>query len=182
MICPNLSNPQLKQEINELKDTVGEALAYHLWNQNNGHHLDRAVNGNPSIFYENLVQLTGNKIDAFKVKSRIYTNQFKNWFGNSSAVDENGEPIISVVNDIPVITSESGEIKHLFQDGKFDPDVMTTFDRQVNIMNNRTELASSTDNLYEEWESIFPDFAYLNETEKQAAIELIEQGFFQITC
>ena len=33
--CPNLSNPQVKQEFAELVQAVGEDAAYFLWDKNN---------------------------------------------------------------------------------------------------------------------------------------------------
>ena len=34
MICPNLSNPIIKEEFNKLKKAVGEVRAYDIWNKN----------------------------------------------------------------------------------------------------------------------------------------------------
>ena len=34
--CPNLRNPQVKQDFNQLIDMVGENIAYYLWNKYEG--------------------------------------------------------------------------------------------------------------------------------------------------
>lgn len=51
MACPNLSNPQVKVEFNQLVDQFGENRAYYLWNANNGYYLDRTLDGDYSSVY-----------------------------------------------------------------------------------------------------------------------------------
>jgi len=51
MICPNLSNPQIRQEFEELKNQFGESMAYLLWDRNGGYHLDKAPNGESSKLF-----------------------------------------------------------------------------------------------------------------------------------
>ena len=77
-----------------------------------------APNGKPSVLYDNLVSYLKDHVrlepdayvqDALDKKlirdlspeehalalwSKVYTPEFKNWFGNSKAVDTNGEPIM----------------------------------------------------------------------------------------
>lgn len=102
--CPNLSNPQVKQEFSELVQAVGENEAYFLWDKNNGYALDKAPNGADSkLFNDFLTYYEGNRQEAIKAKSRMYSDAFKDWFGDwqsedktnvSKVVDENGEPQI----------------------------------------------------------------------------------------
>jgi hypothetical protein len=49
--CPNLSNPQIKQEFEELISAVGENKAYYLWDKNQGYSIDRAPDGAPSKLF-----------------------------------------------------------------------------------------------------------------------------------
>lgn len=93
MICPNLSNPQIKQEFDELKSVLGEDLAYLIWDRNNGYHLDKAPNGQVSKLFNSLLTLTDRK-QAIEIKAKTLSQSFKLWFGNSKVVDENNEPLM----------------------------------------------------------------------------------------
>lgn len=42
-ICPNLNDPQVKEEFETLKRLFGEDSAYYLWNKNKGNFLDRTA-------------------------------------------------------------------------------------------------------------------------------------------
>nr|DAR56627.1 MAG TPA: PolyVal ADP-Ribosyltransferase [Crassvirales sp.] len=53
-----------------------------------------APNGESSILFQDLLELTGDINKAIEIKAKIYTKPFIKWFGNSKAVDENGEPRI----------------------------------------------------------------------------------------
>ncbi len=94
MICPNLSNPQIRQEFEELKNQFGESMAYLLWDRNGGYHLDKAPNGESSKLFNDLLDLTKDRQLALATKAKTLSNRFKDWFGNSQVVDKNGEPLI----------------------------------------------------------------------------------------
>jgi len=93
MICPNLSIKEIRQEFDELKSVLGEDMAYLIWNRNNGYHLDKANNGKPSKLFNDLLGLTDRK-GAIEIKAKTLSNSFKQWFGESKVVDENGEPLV----------------------------------------------------------------------------------------
>jgi len=93
MICPNLSIPDIKAEFNELKSSLGEDMAYLMWNRNNGFHLDKTPTGKPSKLFNDLLGLTDRK-GAIEIKAKTLSNSFKQWFGDSKVVDENGEPLV----------------------------------------------------------------------------------------
>ena len=98
--CPNKNLPEWK----ELVEVVGENQAYYLWDQNNGHGLDEAPNGQPSKLFSDLLSFyRDNRNAAIQAKAKVYSEAFKNWFGDwlsedktnvSKVVDENGEPLI----------------------------------------------------------------------------------------
>lgn len=98
--CPNLSNPDVAKEFNELVSTLGEVGAYAVWSLNNGYMVDKAPNGADSTLFSNLQSLYGDRSQAIKAKSVTYTQYFKDWFGDwltsldykSTSVDSNGEP------------------------------------------------------------------------------------------
>lgn len=101
--CPNKTLPEWK----ELVEAVGENSAYYLWDQNNGYSLDRAPNGAPSKLFSDLLNhYNGDRNAAIVAKAKVYSEAFKNWFGDwladdktnvSKVVDENGEPLFSSV-------------------------------------------------------------------------------------
>lgn len=93
--CPNLSNPQVKQEFEELVQAVGEDAAYFLWNKNNGYSLESAPNGAPSRLFKDLVDYySGNREKALQTKGKTYLQQFKDTYLTDNQLDENGEPTI----------------------------------------------------------------------------------------
>ena len=103
IICPNLHLPDVAREFNEIKAATSEKAAYHIWSANNGNGIDKAPNGAQSKLFNDLLRLTnGNRKEAIILKSKIYGNSFKEWFGDwqndpenaSKIVDKNGEPLI----------------------------------------------------------------------------------------
>lgn len=104
IICPNLSNPQVKQEFDELVNAVGEVAAYDIWSQNNGNSIDKAPNGAESKLFSDLLQhYNYDRVKAIQAKAKVFSKSFKNWFGDwldkdksnvSKIVDQNGEPLI----------------------------------------------------------------------------------------
>lgn len=83
MMCPNLKNPQVAQEFNELTQAVGEKAAYDIWNQNNGYGIESAPNGAPSkLFSDLLSEFDGNRELTIKAKAKTFSKEFKTWFGD----------------------------------------------------------------------------------------------------
>lgn len=94
-ICPNLNDPKVRAEFEELKEVLGENAAYHVWDQNNGYSLDYAPNGEQSkLFTELLNYYKKDRKKAILAKANTFTQSFKTWFGQSKVVDENGEPLV----------------------------------------------------------------------------------------
>lgn len=78
--CPNKNLPEWK----ELERAVPE-VAYTVWDLNNGHGIDKAPNGEPSILFQDLLDhFDGDREEAIKTKVKVFTNEFKNWFNNRS--------------------------------------------------------------------------------------------------
>ena len=119
IICPNMSNPDVAREFNEIKDAIeavkpgmGEIAAYQVWSLNNGNGIDKAPNGAESVLFQSLLDYyEGNRTKAIVAKVKAYSTNFLQQFGNwtgeegilpeyeqkdiSEAVDENGEPKLS---------------------------------------------------------------------------------------
>ena len=113
-ICPNLSNPQVAEQWEELVENLDGSVkaAYQVWSLNRGNNIDKAPNGEPSILFNSLLTIFhGDKKKATRAKAYLYTKEFFSWFGDwtgeyetdkgehpyvehSVAVDSNGEPMI----------------------------------------------------------------------------------------
>lgn len=129
MFCPNYKNKEVFDGFNELVEALGgkplteeefreSALrnqrtgsdynameaAYRIYHLNNGNLIDKAPNGNSSILFQSLLkEFDGDRAQAIRAKSRVYSQAFRNWFGDwanlesegvSKVVDENGEPLV----------------------------------------------------------------------------------------
>lgn len=102
-MCPLLSNPKVAEKFNQIKDVVGEVGAYDIWSKNNGNSIDMAPNGEPSILFQDLLEVNGGIIaGAIKQKAKVFTKRFLQKFGdwfNMDTVfqDENREPISEII-------------------------------------------------------------------------------------
>ena len=96
IICPDLSNPDVAQEFNELKSALevadpkhGEAMAYQVWSLNNGNAIDKAPNGAESQLFKSLVDYyEGDRSKAIVAKAKTYSTNFLKWFGNWTGEEE----------------------------------------------------------------------------------------------
>ena len=76
MWCPNVNSPDFIKQV----EYLGEDLAYHLWDKNNGNPLYLTNKGKRSELFESLKNELGEK-DAYQVKSKIYTKGFRAKYG-----------------------------------------------------------------------------------------------------
>ena len=84
--CPNKTLPEWKK----LVKVVGENKAHYLWDQNNGYGLDKTPNGQPSKLFSDLLSLyQGDRNAAIQAKAKVYSEAFKNWFGDWVNVGNN---------------------------------------------------------------------------------------------
>ena len=91
MQCLNTSNKEIAALLKEYTEILGsEDAAYYVLSENNGYGLDRAPNGAPSkLFSDLLSHYNGDRKLAIAKKSLVYTNNFKNWFGDWLNVGSN---------------------------------------------------------------------------------------------
>lgn len=140
MICPNYKIKEVFDGFNEIIEALGGKpmteeefrsselrnqrtgrdysameAAYKMYHRNNGNMPDVAPNGEHSILFDSLLEhFNGDRKEAIKAKSNVYSDEFFNWFGNwiipatpelaedenissgevSKVVDENGEPLV----------------------------------------------------------------------------------------
>lgn len=93
--CINLSIPQVVDDLNELTRILkNEDAAYAVLAKNNENSLEFNLQGNPSeLFNQLLVATKGNRPEAIRLKSVIYTSEFL----NKTEWMDKGEPTIGEV-------------------------------------------------------------------------------------
>lgn len=91
MQCLNIKNKEVAALLEEYTRILGnEDAAYYVLSENNGYGLDKAPNGEPSKLYSDLLShYNGDHNMAIKAKSQVYTDSFKNWFGDWLNVGSN---------------------------------------------------------------------------------------------
>lgn len=104
MQCLNIKNKEVAALLKEYTEIFGnEDAAYYVLSENNGYGLDKAPNGADSkLFSDLLAHYNGDKNKAILAKSKVYTDSFKNWFGdwlnvnkfNIDAIDTNKVDIV----------------------------------------------------------------------------------------
>lgn len=108
MICPNYKNNEVKEQFNEIIESLGGRpltdeefrssdlrnqrqgvdysameAAYKIWHRNNGNSIDAAPNGKPSILFQTLLNhFNGDRKEAIRAKSKVYSDEFINRFGD----------------------------------------------------------------------------------------------------
>ena len=84
MQCLNVKNKEVAALLNEYTDILGSYdAAYYVLSENNGYGLDKAPNGEPSKLYNDLLSNYNNDhFMAIRAKSMVYSDNFKNWFGD----------------------------------------------------------------------------------------------------
>lgn len=96
MKCLNIKNKEVKAALDEVAAVLGsEDAAYYIISENEGYAIDQAPNGEPSKLFSDLLSYyNGDREAAIKAKAKTFTPSFKEWFGESKAIDLNGEPQI----------------------------------------------------------------------------------------
>lgn len=132
-MCPNLSNPQIKQEFDELGSVLGENVAYYVWDQNNGYSLDYAPNGAQSkLFSDLLSHFNGDRRRSIQLKAESLSKGFKMRLNSiEHSTDNNGEIELQTLLDnvqqttsnTTVVDREDPDLKEMIR-GEFNtPDL-----------------------------------------------------------
>lgn len=109
--CPNKNLPEWK----ELERVVPE-VAYTIWDMNDGHGIDKAPNGEPSVLFQDLLTHFNNDRDAaIREKAKIFSSTYTEW-SKDKVLDENGEPFLTDVISSPTVTYDSTEFTPISQD------------------------------------------------------------------
>ena len=105
MQCLNIRNKEVAALLKEYTEILGdENAAYYVLSENNGYGLDKAPNGEPSKLYNDLLSIYNNDHSmAIRAKSMVYSDNFKNWFGDWIKVASSTEAahkLTSYLNDL----------------------------------------------------------------------------------
>ena len=74
-ICPNLSNPDVARDFNELVEATSEKAAYAIWSLNNGNAIDKAPNGAQSWLFNDLLAIYNqDRAQAIRAKANSFIN------------------------------------------------------------------------------------------------------------
>ena len=104
MICPNKTSPQFEALLNSGLSEVQATAAFHL-NNNDVPSVNKAAellgvvmapNGKVSILFKSIQDLESvtSKEQALEIYNKTKSPAFKEWFGSSVVVDDNGEPLM----------------------------------------------------------------------------------------
>lgn len=105
MICLRTELPEVQAQLQEYTNILGDSdAAYYVLSENNGYGLDYAPNGAQSKLFSDLLDYYGGDTAmAIRAKAKVYSQSFRDWFGDwlsedktdvSKVVDENDEPLI----------------------------------------------------------------------------------------
>ena len=122
--CPNKNLPEWQ----ELEQLVPD-LAYTIWDLNNGNGIDKAPNGAESILFKSLLKhYNGDRNTAIQSKAKIYSNEFKEWFGDwVKAANANR---VSLGKEIP----NTDEYSKYGQKGETDIEIREVLDENGNVI------------------------------------------------
>ena len=156
VICPNMSNPDVAREFNELKAATNERAAYAIWSLNNGNGIDKAPNGAESKLFNDLLEHYGDRTKAIQAKAKTYGKSFRGWFGDwtaedksnvSKVVDQNGEPL--------VVYHGTNKIFNIFKPEKHTNSIWFTSDQKY--ANYYAEQSNILENIHQH-HIIYPAF------------------------
>lgn len=84
MVCLLTNQPEVQAQLDKYTSILGsEDAAYYVLSENNGYELDKAPNGQPSkLFSDLLSHYNGDEVQAIRAKAKLFTESFKNWFGD----------------------------------------------------------------------------------------------------
>ena len=148
MQCLNIKNPEVAALLEEYTKALGsEEAAYYVLSENDGLPLDRVpVRGSSTgesnsskLFNDLLEYYKGDKQKAIVTKSQIYTESFKQWFENSKEVDENEEPLMSVLVNKSPISQNVESSTDTYEINKKISKLKTAYDSAVKLRDSLRE-------------------------------------------
>ena len=130
--CPNLSNKKVREKFEELTDIFGEDMAYFLWGKNGGYPLDYAPNGAPSILFKSLMDHYSDRKQALIAKAKVYSSNFKDWFGDWTKKYETGASKVIDFNDaVDFLFEVNPELSKVGTKSEYEQYIKTIFPNSI---------------------------------------------------
>ena len=130
--CPNLSNKKVREKFEELTDIFGEDIAYFLWGKNGGYPLDYAPNGAPSILFKSLMDHYSDRKQALIAKAKVYSSNFKDWFGDWTKKYETGASKVIDFNDaVDFLFEVNPELSKIGTKSEYEQYIKTIFPNSI---------------------------------------------------
>lgn len=113
MQCLNIKNPEVAALLKEYTEILGsENAAYYVLSENNGYGIDKALNGEPSKLFSDLLEhYNGDRVAAIQAKARTYSESFRDWFGDWTNTIKPGNIIFGHPAIGKTYSLESGKYK-----------------------------------------------------------------------
>ena len=134
MQCLNIKNKEVAALLDEYTRILGnEDAAYYVLSENDGYGLDKAPNGEPSKLYSDLLShYDGDHNMAIKAKSQVYTDSFKNWFGNWLSDDKTDVSKVIDFNDsVDFLFEVNPELSKVGTKSEYEQYVKTIFPNSI---------------------------------------------------
>ena len=106
MVCLLTDQPEVQAQLDKYTNILGSYdAAYYVLSENNGFDLDKTLKGQPSkLFSDLLSHYNGDEAQAIRAKAKLFTNSFRNWFGDW----------INAINAISSPKQDNDAIDYLF--------------------------------------------------------------------
>ena len=134
MQCLNIRNKEVAALLKEYTEILGdENAAYYVLSENNGYGLDKAPNGEPSKLYNDLLSIYNNDHSmAIRAKSMVYSDSFKNWFGDWTKKHETSTSKIIDFNDaVDFLFEVNPELSKVGTKSEYEQYIKTIFPNSI---------------------------------------------------
>ena len=134
MQCLNVKNKEVAALLEEYTNILGnENAAYYVLSENNGYGLDKAPNGADSKLFSDLLNhYNGDRNKAILAKSRVYSDSFRNWFGNWLSDDKTDVSKVIDFNDsVDFLFEVNPELSKVGTKSEYEQYVKTIFPNSI---------------------------------------------------
>ena len=134
MRCLNIKNKEVAALLDQYTDILGSYdAAYYVLSENNGYGLDKAPNGEPSKLYNDLLSIYNNDHSmAIRAKAMVYSDSFKNWFGDWTKKYETSTSKIIDFNDaVDFLFEVNPELSKVGTKSEYEQYIKTIFPNSI---------------------------------------------------
>lgn len=134
MKCLNIKDKEVAALLDEYTNILGNYdAAYYVLSENNGYGLDKAPNGEPSKLYNDLLANYNNDHSmAIRAKAMVYSDSFKNWFGDWTKKHETSTSKIIDFNDaVDFLFEVNPELSKVGTKSEYEQYIKTIFPNSI---------------------------------------------------